>query len=90
MVAGLEKAIQQLRACTDLGVKERCAMVLPLIKAELTRSWSSTLLAPDACERGLGVAATTAGPDSMSAWRGQSVGWAARLGWGELGWGWGR
>ena len=32
MVAGLEKAIQQLRACTDLGVKERCAMVVPLIK----------------------------------------------------------
>ena len=32
MVAGIEKAIQQLRACTDLGVKERCAMVIPIIK----------------------------------------------------------
>ena len=32
MVAGLEKAIQQLRACTDLGVQERCKMVEPLIK----------------------------------------------------------
>ena len=32
MVAGIQKVIQQLRACTDLGVKERCAMVLPIIK----------------------------------------------------------
>ena len=32
MVAGIEKAIQQLRACTDIGVKERCAMVQPIIK----------------------------------------------------------
>ena len=32
MVAGIEKAIQQLRACTDIGVQERCAMVQPIIK----------------------------------------------------------
>ena len=32
MVAGIEKTLQQLRACSDIGVKERCATVVPLLK----------------------------------------------------------
>ena len=32
MVAGIEKSMQAMRACTDLGVKQRVAMVLPIIK----------------------------------------------------------
>ena len=45
-------------------------------------------LPPADCGTLMATSATTAG-ESKSAWRGQ---WAAvgGLGWGELGWGWGR